>query len=69
MTIERERLYNTLEAAGILGFRGATQTLRNRMCAIPRSELAQYRMGPEGGIKRYLGRDLIEYREARRLSA
>ena len=69
MTIDPERLYDTLETAEFLGFRGKLPTLRNNMYAIPDAELAVYRMGPNGGIKRYLGRDILEYRESRRLSA
>jgi hypothetical protein len=62
-----DALYSAAQASLILGFTGKPKSRINRMYEIPTSELPQLRMGPAGGIIRWLGRDLLAYREARRI--
>jgi hypothetical protein len=57
--VETEALYDANDAAVILGL-----AHRDSMYTIPTGRLPQYRLGPKGGLVRWLGRDLLAYRES-----
>lgn len=64
--VDPEALYDAEEAAIIIGIRGSKENRRNQMYAMPTAILPQHRVGPSGGRIRWLGRDLLAYREGKR---
>lgn len=64
--IDPDALYTAAEAAIIIGVRGTKRARRNAMYQIPADRLPRILSGPNGGRIRWLGRDLLAYREGKR---
>jgi hypothetical protein len=64
--IDAEALYTAEEAAVILGMKGTPRSRQNAMYEIPEDALPRFRVGPNGGRLRWLGRDLLNYRREHR---
>ena len=56
------RLYEPYLAAALLGIGGTRPDLA--LSGIPEELLPVHRIGPNGGLKRYLGRNLLAYIQA-----
>ena len=63
---EPDALYDPLETARILGFRGKPEGAKNRIYEIPAKELPRTWVGPNGGKAMFRGRDILAYMDARR---
>lgn len=61
------QLYTPDEAAQLLGLKSKRRT--KTLGAVRPSELPVVWVGPNGGVKRYLGQDLVSYIEKRRKAA
>ena len=64
--IQQDALYNSLETAILLGFRGNDKSRRNAVSSIPEDQLVRTPTGPNGGNITYRGRDILAYLELRR---
>jgi len=64
--IDPDALYTAAEAAIIIGIRGSRKSRQGAMYSIPVSVLPRIRTGPNGGLYRWLGRDLLAYRNGQR---
>ncbi len=64
VNIQPARLYTPHEAATAIGLRSGRRA--KTIAAISRAELPVVHVGPQGGVRRYLGSDLLEYIERRR---
>lgn len=64
--VDSDALYTAAEAAIIIGVRGSRKSRQGAMYAIPASVIPRIRTGPNGGTYRWLGRDLLAYREGKR---
>jgi len=65
ITVYPDVLYDSAQACAILGIRGQRKSRLNALYKIPADRLVVQRRGPKGGLRAYLGRDLLTYRGGR----